>query len=349
MIGAGIAGLMVARELASRGASVEVADPRGPMGGATGAASGIVTLQLPEPPLSWSVESLDLYESLGVARRLPGILVAPGECIGGLLELRYHGVEAGALSPGEASRLAGLPIEPPNGWGTGYTLEALVDLGGLLSRLTSPPPGPIRPVEADPWRALRDGFDVVVVAAGAWTPMVLGAPASEVAGSALYNCEASSVRLPGGSLEAILYVEHDGESAYAVPEAPGRAIVGDGPNRILGEPGEAAPEPGTPYEVLEELARVSPVFEESYPTSSWAAPCMITGDGLPAVGEWVEGVYVFAGLDGYGLMAAPALARLLADAITRGRPLPASLDPHRRARPWSGEGPPPEPWRTCGS
>jgi glycine/D-amino acid oxidase-like deaminating enzyme len=350
VLGAGIAGLSVAYELSQRGVRVTVVDPEGPGGVATSRSAGIVSLQLPGRLASWALESLNLYERLGTARRVPGILAAPRGCVEEVLSWASSaGVEAGPLSPGEAGSILGVPVDPPGGWALAYTMDALVDveaaarglleeLGRLNARLEArEAPGP--------YEALGD-YDAVVVAAGAWTPGILGVPPGEIAGSTIYNCEASSVHVPG-ILKAILYVEHGDEAAYAAPEALGRAIVGDGPNEPLRDPGEAYPRPATAYEVLEELARVSPAFEEAYPEASWAAPCLVTGDGLPAVGEWVEGIYILAGLDGYGLMAAPALASMLADHVTQGAPLPPRLDPHRRLKPWTGEGAPPEPWRGC--
>lgn len=350
VLGAGIAGLLAARELALRGATVDIADPGDPGGGATGSSAGIVTLQMPEELARWALEAIDYYTGLGSARRTPGVILAPEACVDSATSGTHGAGElARQLTAEEASLLLGVEVRLPTGWSAAYTLDALVDVGGLVSRLEpelrslgvrirAPPPH-------SPYRALRDGYDYVVVAAGAWSPEVLGVEPDELAGSAIYNCEAASVALDGG-LSAILYVETGGEAAYAVPESVNRVIVGDGPNTRLESPRQAAPEPGTAYRVLEALSTTAPAFLDSYPIASWAAPCLITGDGLPAVGEWIEGVYTLTGLDGYGLMAAPTLARMLADHLTRGSPLPKPLDPHRRVKPWR-EGPPPEPFRGC--
>ncbi len=74
-------------------------------------------------------------------------------------------------------------------------------------------------------------------------------------------------RLPG--LASPVYVDlSTGESAYAVPESPETAIVGDGPNDMLERPEEAVPLPQTPYEVLETLSIAVPAAVESYPRSS---------------------------------------------------------------------------------
>jgi sarcosine oxidase subunit beta len=352
VVGAGIAGLLAARELAARGVRVSVADPRGPGGGATSRAAGIVTLQMPPALASWSMEAILEYGGLGVSRRLPGLIVAPRECVEAALEGPSGlGEPLRLLSTREASEAAGLPIRVPPGWAAAYTLDAVVDAGGLVARLVEELSALGVEVEGrsvgNLYRELaRGGYDVVVVASGAWVPEVLGVEPAEIAGSAIYNCEASSVAL-GAAPSAIIYVENNGDAAYAVPEAGGRVIVGDGPNSRLSGPEEASPTPGAVYDVLEVLSLAAPAFQDAYPVTSWAAPCLITGDGLPAVGEWVSGIYLLAGLDGYGLMAAPTLARMLADHIVYGHPLPETLSPHRGTPQWSG-GPPPEPFRGCG-
>ena len=346
VLGAGVAGLLAAVELSSLGAAVDVVDPKGLGAGATSRSAGILSLQMPDPLLGWVMESLEYYQALGVAERAPGLLVAPVECVEELRSLASRGVEVVELDSGEAARLSGVEVRIPEGWTAAYTVDALVDVAALLNKLSSRLPRPPRTADVNPYKALSTGYDAVVIAAGAWSPRLLGVEPEAMAGSAIYNCEASSVSVRG-SLTAILYTEGAGY-AYAAPEAPGRAIVGDGPNRILGEPEDSRPEPGSVYEVLETLSRVYPAFLEAYPVSSWSAPCLIAGDGLPLVGEWVDGIYVLTGLDGYGLMVAPHLARMLARHILDGAPLPAFLDPHREVEPWRGAGEPPEPFRGCG-
>lgn len=56
---------------------------------------------------------------------------------------------------------------------------------------------------------------------------------------------------------------------------------------------------------------------------------------------------VFTGLDGYGLMVAPALARILARHIAEGEGIQAAVRADRSLEPWRGEEHPPEPYRIC--
>ena len=357
VVGGGVAGATLAAEAAARGLRVALAS-RGFMDAASAAAAGIVTVQLPRPHLGWAIESAAYYHRRGVSRPVNAILAAPGECVGSMLEeLAASGVPARRLGPREASRLAGIPLEPPEGHALASTLDSLVDLGALraymaveLARLG------VEVVECTVTRAWADAVQCgegivmeaadVVVAAGAWAPRITGLPPEAVAGGTIYNCEASSVELPG--LRAVIYVEAGGGSAYATPESPSRAIAGDGPNTPLEDPDNAAPQPGTPYEVLEALAQATPAALHAAPLASWAAPCLVTGDGMPALGRASRRTpIIYTGLDGYGLMAAPALSRRLADHIARGTPLPPGLDPARPAEPWRGRGPPPEPYRQC--
>ena len=46
----------------------------------------------------------------------------------------------------------------------------------------------------------------------------------------------------------------------------------------------------------------------------------VTPDHQPLLGEVEEAVYVAVGFSGHGFMIAPAVARILADAILEGRP-----------------------------
>ncbi|HEY6360879.1 MAG TPA: FAD-dependent oxidoreductase, partial [Vicinamibacterales bacterium] len=65
IVGAGIVGLSVAHELASRGASVRIEDPRGVGQGATWASAGILAPHIEghgEPLVGLGVQSLHEYD-----------------------------------------------------------------------------------------------------------------------------------------------------------------------------------------------------------------------------------------------------------------------------------------------
>lgn len=357
VVGSGIAGTWAAIELARRGLSVLLVAPEGILGGPTSMASGIVTMQLGEPHLSWALQSAREYIKAGAARRVRAVWLAPRDCVDYTLEeLRLRGIPCGSLDEADASSIAGVEVQVPKGLKAAYTEDLLVDLGRLASFLEAA----LERMRVTIWscRASSIGKDFVecssraaeagevVVAAGAWTPRLLGIPPGGI-GSSIYRCEASSVSLRG--LSAPVYVDLEtGESAYAVPESRGSAIVGDGPNDLLDEPEEAAPLPGTPYEVLETLSTALPAALDSYPRASWAAPCLVTGDGYPLLGRPSRAApLVFTGLNGYGLMVAPALARVLARHVADGEGIPPEIRAGRPIEPWRGSGHPPEPYRIC--
>lgn len=357
VVGSGIAGAWAAVALARRGLRVLLVAPEGVLGGSTSLASGIVSMQLAEPHLSWAERSAREYLRAGVARRVRAVWVAPRDCVDRLLgALAPRRIPSGVLDGDSASRLAGVRVEPPEGYRAAFTEDLIVDLGRLSAFLSAA----LERLRVEVWgcRASRAGRDYVdcggrlveagevVVAAGAWTPGILGVP-PEALGASIYRCEASSVSL--GGLRTPVYVDLEtGESAYAVPESESTAIAGDGPNDLLEDPRDAAPLPGTPYEVLETLSAAVPAALESYPRASWAAPCLVAGDGYPLLGRPGRSApLLFTGLDGYGLMVAPALAGILASHIADGSPIPAELRAGRPLEPWRGEGHPPEPYRLC--
>jgi len=357
VIGAGIAGSLTALEL-SRHGDVLIIDKEDIIGGASGRSSGIITLQLPEPLVTWSMEAIEYYTSLSrdALKRVPGVLVAPRICIDRMAaNLRASGIEVSILTRAEASEVAGIPLESVGDPGFLVTMEALLDPGTLGAALRN------RLSEADveiltgrearvtgssvriPGLGRIEASQAVVVAAGAWTPETIGYDPSLLAGSTLYKCEAHSVEVPTPP-RAIVY--EDSSGAYMMPESHVTCIVGDGPNTriVLADEGYT-PDPYSVYHVLEELAVVTSIALEAVPRSSWSAPCIVPGDGLPLLGEIRDGLYVISGLDGVGLMLAPTLARMLSGHIARGEPLLPGMEPLRAAVRWDGDGPPPEPFR----
>ncbi|GAB6148221.1 NAD(P)/FAD-dependent oxidoreductase [Stetteria hydrogenophila] len=356
VVGAGVAGAWAALHLARRGLRVFLAAPEGVLGGPASLAAGIVTTQLAEPHLSWALRSLELYREAGVARRVRAVWIAPWEVVDSVLAaLGERGIPCGPLDEAQATELAGVEVRTPPGLKAAFTEDALLDLSALASWLSTQLER--LGVEVSPCRALAaSGGSVdcgshaveageVIVAAGPWTPGVLGVPPERL-GLTVYRCQASSVDLPG--LKAPVYVDLDsGDSAYAVPESPATAVVGDGPNDPLRDPGEATPLPEAPYEALETLSTALPAALEASPRTSWAAPCILAGDGYPLLGRpWRGAPLVFTGLNGYGLMVAPALAEILARHVADGEEIPGEVRASRPLEPWRGGGPPPEPYRT---
>ncbi len=355
IIGGGIAGSFLALEL-SKSSKVLLIDKGPLLGGATGSSAEIITLQLPKPFINWALESIKIYEEIGAPlKRMEAILATNEKCAERYLKiLNSVNVKSWILTRSEASRESGLTLK-----GSNYvylaTLDALLEVGklGNLMRLllTSNNADIIEYKEAkikDEKIKIGEEFieptQAIIVAGGAWTPYILNIKAEELAGSRIYKCEAHSIDL-GKKLKTIFYEDLSG--AYMVPESSKTATVGDGTNVAISKPEDGfVPTPGSVYEVLEGLSRAVADVENAIPRTSWAAPCLISGDGWPIVGNISERTYIFTGFDGVGLMIAPALARMLSAHLLKGRKLPQKIYPLRKVKPW--EGPPkepPEPYR----
>ncbi len=98
VVGSGIAGTWAAVELARRGLRVLLVAPEGVLGCPTSMASGIVTIQLGEPHLSWTIHSAGEYLRAGSARRVRAVWVAPRDCVDHTLEeLTRRGIPSGSI------------------------------------------------------------------------------------------------------------------------------------------------------------------------------------------------------------------------------------------------------------
>ncbi len=359
VIGGGIAGSFLALEL-SKSSKVLLIDKGPLLGGATGSAAEIITLQLPEPFINWAIESLNIYEEIGAPiKRVEAILATDEKCAEKYLRiLDSANVESWVLTRSEASRESGLRLR--GSYIYLATLDALLDvgrLGNLMRSLfnlkgvevleyTVVRPKNIRDLRVNIGSDKFEADHAIIVAAGAWSLEILGIGNKRLAGSRLYKCEAHSVDI-GKKVKTIFYEDLSG--TYIVPESPTTVIVGDGSNNIIRSPEKGlVPSPGSVYEVLEGLSRAVADVENAIPRTSWAAPCLISGDGWPIVGTVpdLEKIYIFTGLDGVGLMIAPALARMLSEHLLKRGRLLSGLNPLRKVEPWRGPPEePPEPYR----
>jgi len=355
IIGGGIAGSFLALEL-SKGSKVLLIDKGPLLGGATGSSAEIITLQLPKPFINWTLESLKIYEEIGAPlKRIEAILATSEKCAERYLRiLNSANVKSWILTKSEASRESGLTLKE-NDYVYLVTLDALIDVGKLSNLMRSLLISNNVDIMEYKEAKLKDekvlieeksigSAQAIVVAGGAWTPYILNLKTEKLAGSRVYKCEAHSIDL-GKKLKTIFY--EDLSEAYMVPESSKTVMIGDGTNAIISNPEEGfIPTPGSVYEVLKGLSRAIVDVENAVPRTSWAAPCLISGDGWPIIGNVSERVYVLAGFNGIGLMIAPALAKMLSDHLLKRRKLSQKLSPLRKVKPWSGlPEQPPEPYR----
>jgi len=348
IVGAGLAGLSLAVELARLGVEVTVYDHQPPGYGATGRSAGILVTILPPSLLPLALESLDFYRGLPGAKGhwapRQAFWVAPEGCGGPVIEAhRRAGLPAGRA--GDPSRALGVDFRLRGGEEAWIVREYLVDTGWVPGALAAMAEGlGVRLVEArverrgDWYYVGGDPLEgTVIVAAGAWTGLLAPEAARLLR---VYRCQAATAR---GAAPRLI-VEDDVAGYYLVPFGGEWYNIGDGSNTILDDPEDGfRPDLEDTLEVLERYAgRVEAAWEarlEQY----WSAPCSVGIDGYPLAAR-VGDVYVFTGLDGAGVSLGPALARRMARHLVQGSPMPewaARLDREPASR-W-----PAEPYDVC--
>ncbi len=365
MLGAGVAGCALAHHLALRGiAPVTVYDPNPPAAGASGRAAGVVTEQLwsrfdvevtreshreyAEMCRRWEpaaffengfvrvtrdpavaailTEALERWRSFGVnvdaigaetlARRLPAG--------------RFDDIAGAVLSPYDAcvtpSSITTIYAEAARGRGVAF------DFGQPMTDL----------VRDGPEFVLRRGMGelrarTLVVAAGAWTKALLlrlGHPLPLVP----YRTQAALLRPPGAGAEEFPTIHDLDTDLYVRPEAMGRILGGDGTERVEADPERfvAGGDDAFLAHLADGLSHRLPGFAASEVLRAWAGVCTATPDRRPLVGPvpGVDGLFVMAGFNGFGIMRAGGVARRLADHLADG----ASEDgpPETLAPVWPG-------------
>lgn len=324
VLGAGIIGLSVARELILRGHDAVVVDPD-PVSGASRAAAGMLspTAELwhgEEELLRLGLASLRLWPpfaaGLGVPLRTHGTLLV-GYDAGDRQQLdrqvalvRRHGHEAVAL---DTTGVRGL--EPALGPVAGAALlpvEASVDPRAVCRALLDHVP--VRPERSE-------APDVTVVATGARLPAPWSHLVSGVRGEILL------VRSDDAPTRTVRGWVAD-EPVYLVPRRDGRVVVGATTEH---HPDPALVTAGGVFRLLDAARRIWPALDRAELLEATAADRPATTDGLPLVGPTEEpGVLLAAGHHRHGVLLAPLTARLVAEHLDAGR-VDAALDPRRFA------------------
>ncbi len=348
VVGAGLIGLGIAFELATRGAMVRVIDAGRPGAGASWAGAGMLapyTEAIPSAPFAALCA-----ESLG---RYPAFVAALHECGGVDARLHLDGIVEAAFDVAEATRLQGHVarlradgidarwldaaaahmLEPALGaalHGAAYsTREGHVDnrrLGRALDAACralgvriDADAGDVT-LEADARRALGvrgpGGFipaTAVVNATGARSAALAGVPARARVAVVPVKGQMLALAMPLGLVRRVLWVP----GAYLVPRDDGRLLVG------------ATVEPGADdvrvtargvATLLAAALRALPALGELTVVETWAGLRPGTADGLPYLGESELGAYILAtGHYRNGILLAPATAVAIAD-VLEGRP-----------------------------
>jgi len=359
VIGAGIIGCAVARELTSRSAQVHVLDSRQVGQGATQASAGMLAPYTEAhdsgPLLELLVRSLDLYDGwirdvlaesgLPVEYRRSGSLeVAADE--NAAVHLRSNGAGAGAsrcvwLDPADARRLepalpptiAGALSVPGHGYVAAQALtnalaRAVVNGGGRVQGGTRVVAVDIRPGFVH--LALDDGNSIraeqIVIATGSWTPQLPG----------LYDEAPRQVRPVRGQLLRVRTVQPIlshviwGEGCYLVPWADGTVLIG----ATMEEAGfEERNTVDAVRILLGAAATLVPALSDATFVEARSGLRPATADGLPIIGRSPSSDRVFYATGHFrnGILLAPLTGRLVADLVLERRTDPGleALSPGR--------------------
>jgi glycine/D-amino acid oxidase-like deaminating enzyme len=323
VIGGGIAGCSAAALLAEGGAAVTLYERAEIAAGASGRNSGLLQHPMDEPLVPLYDASLELYATLGHGFALPP------EPAGTLVVSR----DGGSLAPDVEAAAARFPELRPE-WLEGAALRAeepaLADDLYAYRLHTGRPVPPAAATRAWAERAQEAGAeivlggeatvadvrrraDVVVAAAGPWTPEALGAPLpvgplwGVVAQVALATPPRHAIEQAG--VETLTDPEASHDSLFSIVTVGAGSSVGS-----TFTPGEPDPAQVAPR-LLERGARYVPELAGASIQAVRACARPLSADGRPILGPVGDGVHVLTGHGPWGVSLGPGSARLVADVV----------------------------------
>jgi D-arginine dehydrogenase len=161
---------------------------------------------------------------------------------------------------------------------------------------------------------------LVVDAAGAWAGKI-----GELAGASPIKFEPRRrtiviFAVPNGvDVHGWPFVVSDADSLYFAPESGGLLLspMDEEPS----EPCDARPDDLVIARAFERLGRLAPQLVPRSLRRKWAGLRTFAPDGVPVVGEdpRMPGFFWLAGQGGYGIESSPAIGRIAADLIVRGK------------------------------
>lgn len=353
VLGAGLAGACVARQLAERGWQVRVLDAgAAPAAGASGLPAGLFS---PHDAASDTLPTQLARAGARCTAQLLQALLRAGEdyALTGVLERRLRGARPlatpgdafSAAADAEQLRAAGLPADTPAQW---HALAGWVRPARLVEALLAHPAirfqGGCRTtrVQATPqgW-SLRDAdgrelhaTPLLVVTAGIGSADLL-----QMQGLQNVRGQVSLGPCPPTLPVPATPVNGHGHFIPGVPGAQGPVWL-SGSSFERGDTATDLREAEQRYN-LERLQTLLPATGQAIAQGpapeGWAGVRCTSPDRLPLAGPWATGLWVLTALGARGLTLAPLAAELIA-ARLHGEPLPlparlvAALDP-RRLRP----------------
>ena len=344
IVGAGIIGCAIARELSARGVACTVIDDRPVGGGATRASAGMLAPYVEAhekgPLLELAVRSLDLYErwiadvgresAIAVEYRRIGTLevaLDPDHAADLKRAPAYPGIEMRWLDPVAAQRL-----NPALGTisgallTTGHGYVAALELAGALARASEQRGATF--MRGSVQRITRDGSafrvettegelqaSAIVMAAGAWTNEIGGIrtpPLRPVRGQLLH------LGWSGDPLSTIVW----GPECYIVPWTDGTLLVGATVEDVGFD--ERATAAGV-RDLLDAVCELLPAGWGATFIEARSGLRPATPDELPVLGvdPAEPGIVYASGHYRNGVLLAPITAKLIADLVLERKSDPA--------------------------
>lgn len=361
VIGAGIIGCAVARELACRGAIVHVVDARAVARGATWASAGMLAPYLEAGHggllLDIAVRSLDLYDSwiadvradsaMEIEYRRSGSLqVAMDSAAAARLETATGNRRAAGITWVDARHLHEMePALSSEALGAVSVLThgyvAAPDLASALAHASSVRGArfhfgaristvdareshvTVTAEDGRTWRA-----DQVVVAAGSWTGQVKGLPDPAAASVRPVRGQLLRLAWEGAPLSRVVW----GPSCYVVPWRDDTVLVGATMEEVGFDERNTA---GAVRSLLDAARIILPGVDDATFVEARVGLRPATPDGLPVIGPSAANRRVTYATGHYrnGILLAPLTARLVACSIFDGGddPLLRTLNPARAA------------------
>lgn len=347
IVGAGAIGVSTAYHLAGRGVNVTLLDKGHAAGETTGKAGGLVYGQLHHPTdVRICLESLAFFREFAADARNftfheTGFLRLGGEDERPIFERevqmqREQGANVRLLDRDEIASLEpnldldGVTVgtySPDDGHVDPHSFATALLRAGEDRGVDYRPKTPVEAIDVvdDRVQAVHAGgdrleTDAVVVAAGPWSKAV-----ADLAGIDLPLKPYRTQALVTDDVDFEMGCVYDAiDGVYFRPESGG-LLAGDGTDEREFDPDDYAETADFDFmdTVGATLRRRLPVDEVGV-RNSWAGLSSATPDGFPLVGrppktpggdEFVEGLFVGAGLQGHGVMRSPGVGNLLAELV----------------------------------